>query len=145
MIVLRTKIFSRRDQLPSTRFDDIPEEWGGGYDRVIFDVAEKKNYAKEYQQLGNIDKERVKGLRKDLKNGYIYSDGPNGGDTHYLEDFSNKNKHWVSKEINTCDRMNYIIYPPMFDEENRQVIVPIKIQSLLGHTGPGQKEYSRKH
>lgn len=145
MIILRQKFYSRRDELPSPRFDDIPEEWAGKFDSIRYNVRDNgKKYSNDMSQLGSIDKAKVKALRKDLKAGYLYEDGPAGGDTHYLSDFSNKGKHWMSKSINTSDRMNYIIYPPELDEKKREIVIKAVIQSLLGHLGPGQKEYSEK-
>lgn len=129
MIILRQKQFARRDPLPNPF--PIPDEWEDKYNDVIYSVSQiDKSYNKDIAKFGSIDKAKIKGLRKDLKNGFIYSDGPNGGDTHYLSDYSNPNKyHRMSKSINEFDRLVYLIYPPILDERNSKVIIPIVIYS----------------
>lgn len=143
MILKRKKIFSRRVPLPAPF--PIPQDWDGKYDDVEYRVSiVDKTYNNEMKEFGLVDKAKVRALKKDLENGYIYSDGPAGGDTHYLEDRSlHPDKfHVMSKSINTCDRMNYGVYQPVLDEDNRLVIIPITIWAIKGHTIYGQGEYS---
>ena len=142
-MIVKRKIYSnRRDPLPDPF--PIPEEWIGKFDNTEYVVDQvDKQYNKDMQELGPIDKQTVRKFRKDLKAGNIYQDGPNGGDTHYLADYSDPGKfHRLTKSINTFDRMDYLVYPPVLDEENRRVIIPIVIQSLKGHLIYGQGEYS---
>ena len=85
----------------------------------------------------------VRKFRKDLKAGFLYLDGLAGGDAHYLSDYSIPGKyHRLTKSINAFDRMDYLVYPPVLDEERRKVIIPVVIQSLRGHLIYGQGEYS---
>ena len=145
MIVMR-KVYSstsKRSPLPDQY--PIPDEWEGKYDSVEYDVSIiERRYSDEMKDYGPIDKKKIRGLKKDLEDGFIYTDGPNGGDTHYLTD-QNKypNKfHLMSKKINTSDRMNYGIYPPKLDEIRRRLIIPITIWTIKGHTIYGQGTYS---
>lgn len=142
MILFREKVFTRRDPLPNPF--PIPDEWEDKYDNVIYKVSQvDKEYNKDITKFGPTEKALIKGFRKDLKNGYIYVDGPSGGDTHYLSDYSSPNKyHRMSKSINDFDRLVYLIYPPILDEKNSKVIIPIVIQSLDGHKIYGQGTYS---
>lgn len=143
-MILKRKSYSRRDPLPDPF--SIPEEWDGLWDSIEYQVTQvDRQYNKDIQELGSIDRHYVRKLRKDLRNGFIYQDGPNGGDTHYLEDYSNPNKyHRLTKSINTFDRLDYLVYPYELDKENRKLICPIVIQSLKGHNIYGQGEYSEK-
>lgn len=143
-MILKRKTYSRRDPLP--KLFEIPREWEGKYDKIEYAVDQiDKQYNKDMQELGSIDKQAVRKLRKDLKDGYLYVDGPNGGDTHYLSDYSNPEKyHRLTKSINTFDRMDYLVYPPELDEEGRKLVIPVVIQSLRGHLIYGQGEYSEK-
>lgn len=144
-MIVKRKIYSnRRDSLPEPF--SIPSEWDDKWDDIKYAVDQvDKQYNKDMQELGPIDRQTVKKFRKDLQAGNIYHDGPNGGDTHYLADYSDPSKfHRLTKSINTFDRMDYLVYPPVLDEENRRVIIPIVIQSLRGHTIYGQGEYSEK-
>ena len=143
-MIVKRKVYSRRDPLPEPF--PIPEEWIGKFDHTEYKVSQvDKQYNKDMQELGPIDKQTVRKFRKDLKDGKVYQDGPNGGDTHYLADYSDPGKfHRLTKSINTFDRMDYLVYPPVLDEENRRVLIPIVIQSLRGHTIYGQGEYSEK-
>lgn len=141
-MILKRKTYSRRDPLPEPF--PVSLEWVGKYDGIEYAVRQiDKQYNKDMQELGSIDKQAVRKLRKDLKEGYLYFDGPNGGDTHYLSDYSNPGKyHRLTKSINTFDRMDYLVYPPELDEEGRKLVIPVVIQSLRGHLIYGQGEYS---
>ncbi len=144
-MILKRKIYSRRSPLPNPF--PIPQDWEGKYDSLEYHVSIiDKKYSNEMRDLGPVDKKKVRDLKKDLENGFIYSDGPGGGDTHCLED---KTKHpdkfhVMSKCINTSDRMNYGVYQPVLNEEERKVIIPITIWTIKGHVIYGQGEYSEK-
>lgn len=145
-MIIKRKIYSstpRRVPLPDPY--PVPSEWEGKYDDVEYDVSIiEKRYSDEMKDYGPIDKQKVRGLKKDLENGFIYTDGPNGGDTHYLADQNiHPDKfHLMSKAINTSDRMNYGIYPPELDETRRKLIIPITIWTIKGHEIYGQGNYS---
>ena len=141
-MVIKRKTYSepRRDPLPEPF--SIPDELAGKYDKIEIRVSETKQYNKDMAVLGSIDKATVRQFRKDLKDGFLYTDGPKGGDTHYLADKSGPTRQRFTKSINVSDRFDYIIYPYELDEKNRVVSLPVVIQSLIGHTIYGQGTYS---
>ena len=143
-MILKRKIFNRRDQMPDPF--PIPREWEGKWDSLIYKVGQvDKQYNKDIQGFGPVDKQKIKAFRRDLKNGFTHSDGPAGGDTHYLADYSQSGRfHRLTKSINTFDRMDYLVYPPELDEEKREISISVIIQSLKGHVIYGQGEYSEK-
>lgn len=151
-IKLKNKIFNslledndknKRDPLPEP-FEQ-PDEWGE-YE-TKYRIRRSDQYNKDMSGFGEVEKQYVRKLVKDIKNGYIYTDGPNGGDTHYLKKYSNPNKyHRMSKSINTFDRLVYSIYSPKLEEDvetgEKVIAIPIIINSLKGHNIPGQGLYS---
>lgn len=142
-MIVKRKIYSRRDPMPAPF--PLSSDWIGKYDKIEYAIDYTKKYNDEIKQFGPLEKQKIKKLREDLKNGYVYQDGPAGGDTHYLEDFSKPDKyHKLTKTINTTDRLEYSVYPPTLDEKNRKLIVPIVIQSLKGHTIYGQGTYTER-
>jgi len=106
-----------------------------------------KKFETDFSSHYSIEKKTIRNLKKDILNGHIYSDGPAGGDTHYLSKFSKKDKlHSLSKSINTVDRFNYLVYPPYLEEneetgelEYKQDIV---LSSCKGHYRLGVGNYS---
>lgn len=145
MIILRNKQYSRRDILPiEDRFINIP---GIDIEDIKIVVEPSKNkWEKDKSKLSITDKSIVDKLKKDIKNGYLYEDGPNGGDTHWLKDFSNKNSHLMSKFISYNNRLNYRIYEPIeeFDEDTgcTEYTIKVVLESCLGHGRNGAKNYS---
>jgi hypothetical protein len=147
MIILRQKIknfsttLKQRDPLPDPF--PIPSEWDGKYDKVYVDVKYGKQYSKDLAIMGDIQKKTIRNFIKDIKLGYYYVDGPNGGDTHYLSKKSKPSKyHRMTKSSNTFDRLDYNIYPPVLDENKMEVSIPIVIQSAKFHNIPGEGLYS---
>ena len=151
MIILRkikaqNKLFSlikkkERDPLPN-KFP-IPEEWKGKYIKTKVIVSYGPQYSKDMMIVGDVQKKVIRNLIKDIKNGYYYTDGPNGGDTHYLAKESKPSKfHRMTKSPNNFDRLDYNIYPYELDEKNKQLIIPIVIQSVKYHNIPGKGLYS---
>ena len=66
----------------------------------------------------------IKKLIKDINDGFFYVDGPNGGDTHYLSDYSKPDKFLIySKSINVSDRLNYAIYKPDKISGNAKIVL----------------------
>ena len=143
-MIVKRKTYSRRDPMPEPF--TIPNEWDGKWETIEYAVRQvDKKYNDEIKQFGPLEKQKIKKLREDLKNGYVYQDGPAGGDTHYLEDYSKPEKyHKLTKTINTSDRLEYSVYPPTLDEKNKKLVVPIVIQSLKGHTIYGQGTYTER-
>lgn len=89
----------------------------------------------------SVNKSLVKKLIKDIKDGYLYDDGINGGDTHYLSDFSKSGVYLMySKEITLTDRLNYRIYKPVKYSEDLYVC-KVVIDNISGHNVSG-KSYS---
>lgn len=147
MILLR-KNFSKYSKLPD--LFPIPDEWEGKYDEIVVDVDVTDRYNLEVQGFTDSERKLIKEYRKDLKKRYLYSDNPlrPNGMTEYLEEFSQPYSkvnpfHRLTKRINYSDRFDYIVYPPILDEINRKVIIPVVIQSLRGHNIAGQTTYSK--
>lgn len=148
MIILRkqrqSRLFSRRDILPEEeRFTNIPEEPTAKVDIDI--VPSKSKWANDRSKLSITDKSIVDKLKNDIKQGHLYDDGPNGGDTHWLKDFSNKDSHLMSKFISYENRLNYRVYKAIVDiDEDGKVKYTIKVvlESCLGHGRDGAKNYS---
>lgn len=107
----------------------------------LYVVEYSSRYKKQMMNLSmSINKDIVKKLIKDIKLGYIYSDGKYGGDTHYLKDFSKLGLYLTySKSINTFDRLNYRIYKPVVI--NSILTYKIVIDNISGHNISG-KSYS---
>lgn len=152
MIILRQKIF-RRDPFPKTKILTVRNELIKKYGKPTIALEYNKQYKKDINSPGT-DKIRVRNLIKDIKNDYLYDDGPNKGDTHFLEDFSdplNKKINSVvfSKKVNNFDRLNYRIYNPrvisFFDEKsktNKTILIQrVEILSCRNHNIPGQGDY----
>lgn len=99
---------SRRDTPPEI---EIPEEWEDK--EKSYDVSYGTYYNDHIKSFGPIDKRRIKQLIKDLKDGYLFNDGPGGGDTHSLNDFSKPGKIVISKSITPSDRMVCAIKDPL--------------------------------
>lgn len=85
MIWFREKFYARRDE--KIKWKDNSFESG----KIIIEKSDRFN--RQYQKiLSIIDSKLIKGLISDIKKGFIYDDGPNGGDTHYLSDYSKPDK-----------------------------------------------------
>lgn len=146
MIVLkRIKYFTRRDYLPENeQFDeDIPSECN-----IIFNIQRTKKFLAQFKDQMPGDQEIIRSLIKDIKAGYYYSDGPSGGDTHWLKDFSHKGRsHMMSKKVNYHDRLNYRVYKPSLEYDEDGNLLPtqtlkIVLESCADHGRNGAKNYS---
>lgn len=125
MIWFREKFYARRDE--KIKWKDNSFESG----KIIIEKSDRFN--RQYQKiLSIIDSKLIKGLISDIKKGFIYDDGPNGGDTHYLSDYSKPDKFLTySKSINREDRLNYMIYKPNEDKSIKIVLANCKGHGLL--------------
>lgn len=120
---------------------DEPVKWEIlGSTKII--VEHSSRYSKQISSSSmSVNKSLVKKLIKDIKDGYLYDDGINGGDTHYLSDFSKSGVYLMySKEITLTDRLNYRIYKPVKYSEDLYVC-KVVIDNISGHNVSG-KSYS---
>lgn len=142
MTVLRQKLF-RRDELPNNLFWPVSEELIKKYGSPIIQINSVKKYDKQINELLIGDKNTIKKIRSDLKKGYLYVDGPAGGDTHYLSDHSKKDQHVLSKKINEIDRLNYRVYKPDLEEMNEEerIVIKVILESCKGHELNGTPNY----
>lgn len=120
---------------------DEPVKWEIlGSTKIIVEYSSR--YSKQISSSSmSVNKSLVKKLIKDIKDGYLYDDGINGGDTHYLSDFSKSGVYLMySKEITLTDRLNYRIYKPVKYSEDLYVC-KVVIDNISGHNVSG-KSYS---
>lgn len=120
---------------------DEPVKWEIlGSTKIIVEYSSR--YSKQISSSSmSVNKSLVKKLIKDIKDGYMYDDGINGGDTHYLSDFSKSGVYLMySKEITLTDRLNYRIYKPVKYSEDLYVC-KVVIDNISGHNVSG-KSYS---
>lgn len=154
MIILRNKCFGGKDNrtpIPSEqKFTADPEiEAVFGKMKLVIE-ASKSKWQTSKSKLSITDQKIVDKLKNDIKRGYLYEDGPAGGDTHFLEKFSHKtgnNKStMMSKFINYSDRLNYRIYPPEVKRNTKtgevEYIQRIVLESCEGHGRNGARNYS---
>jgi hypothetical protein len=146
MLILRDRIFTRRDKLNNS--DYLDNELNDLGLSVSIDLQRTKKFNQQYINQSPSNKDIIKNLIKDIKLGYYYEDGPNNGDTHWLKDFSHKDSHLMSKHINYSDRLNYRIYRPTIElDENGQPLqkqtLKIVLEYCEGHNRNGvEKHYS---
>ncbi len=112
--------------------------------------GETSKYRNDFNS--SLDKDRIKKLRRELKNGSIFHSPP--GDpleskTHCLGEHSKpkailkKNREIVcSKNVNGSDRFVYSVKYPYYDEEKEKYIFPIVLNSCKGHNRLGVGNYS---
>lgn len=147
MIVLRQKEF-RRDEIPQYKIflpDPQIEQQLEVKMKIIVEASSK------YSQQGSSPifkafKSDIEKLKADIKKGYLYNDGPAGGDTHYLSDYSKKrNSALMSKIIgNSEHRLNYRVFEPEIIEGkdgNLHYIQKVVLESCLWHDTNGAGTY----
>lgn len=129
MIEFREKFYARRDE---------NVEWKEEITSV--DIQRSKSFERDYNDISmRLSIPTIKKLIKDINDGFFYVDGPNGGDTHYLSDYSKPDKFLIySKSINVSDRLNYAIYKP--DKINRNA--KIVLMRCKGHGLLDGRNYS---
>lgn len=140
MVIFREKLFRRDIITDEVKIDliDDPEKVKL-YGPPISKLIASKLYNKQRRTFGPaINKFRIKQLLKDIKRGYIYKDGPAGGQTHILGDYSILGKFYVfSKKIDKNHRLNYRVYPPKVlinaKTNQKQYIKLIIIESCWEH------------
>ena len=110
------------------------------YGKMELRVEPDDTYTEQYQK--SFERPRIKKLVKDIREGHYYDDGPAGGETHYLSEFSKAEKyHLMSKKINPKkDRLNYRIYAPKVI--NGKYVMKIVLINCLGHNITGIGNYS---
>lgn len=154
IIRLKQKIF-RRDEftleyhLPVS--DEIKNNFTEGeISNPYFNIEATNKYSQDTKTLSEAEKKILAKLKKDIKDGFLYEDGPNGGDTHFLRDYSKKEKHVTfSKKITDTLRFNYTIYPlsikSITDSKTKKKIhylsQKIVYQSCGNHTMNGVGRY----
>lgn len=114
MIEFREKFYTRRDE---------NVEWKEEITSV--DIQRSKSFERDYNDISmRLSIPTIKKLIKDINDGFFYVDGPNGGDTHYLSDYSKTDKFLIySKSINVSDRLNYAIYKPDKISGNAKIVL----------------------
>lgn len=114
MIEFREKFYARRDK---------NVEWKEEITSV--DIQRSKSFERDYNDISmRLNIPTIKKLIKDINDGFFYVDGPNGGDTHYLSDYSKTDKFLIySKSINVSDRLNYAIYKPDKISGNAKIVL----------------------
>ena len=67
------------------------------------DITYSSLYSKEMEKSGMVIKKIIRSLIKDIKNGYLYTDGPTNkdSDTHIINELSDKHNLVWNKRINT--------------------------------------------
>ncbi len=147
MIVLRQKEF-RRDQIPPHKIftaDPQIEQDLGIKMKITIEQSKKYN---EQTRTGLFQglKSDISKLRDDIKAGYLYEDGPNGGDTHYLSDYSRKRDSALMSKVigKTIHRLNYRVYEPeIVEDKNGELhyIQKVVLESCIRHDTNGAGEY----
>lgn len=154
MLIYRQKEFRRDEYNENWQLPIDPEilknfsEYEINHPKIII-TSPTKEFNDNQKQLSYIDKGILKKLEKDVKNNYWKEDGPAGGDTHFLEDFSGKKFSTFSKKINENDRFNYRVYPleiavdidPQTNENIIYLTRKITYTSCLGHRIDGVGDY----
>lgn len=139
MIKFRQKTYSDYEIMPvEDRFLPDPklEE---KYGKCVISFSDSRTYLK--QEPLSMYKDRIKKLRKDVIDGYLYEDGPNGGETHWMKHLSTKKAHVYSKKINGRDRLNYLIKRP--EVIDGKYVQKVRFENRVGH-GFKKKTYSDK-
>ncbi len=117
MIIFREKIF-RRDEPSVEDIDSLKDnpELVKIYGPAKINIEPDSKYEKDTLRLGikgSPDRKKLEELKDDVKRGWLITDGPHGGDTHYLGDYSKPGVFYTfSKKISEEHRFNYRVYPP---------------------------------
>ena len=141
MIIFREKLF-RRDNISETSLKFLLDdpELVKKYGPSKLNIIASKKYNEDIQKLGikgSTDRNNLDKLKKDIKDGYLFIDGPGKGDTHPLGDFSKLNKSFLfSKEISDQHRLNYRVFPPRViidNDKKEKYIQDVVLVSCYGH------------
>lgn len=88
MIILRQKIF-RRDEFTSEYHLPISDEIKNNFTEEeistpFLEIESTNKYSQDTKTLSDAEKKTLAKLKKDIRDGFLYEDGPNGGDTHFF-------------------------------------------------------------
>ena len=149
MRVKRTKTFGKKyDPMPPpekqfTSDPNIEREYGV---KLKIAVYTTKRFDDDLARHYSVEKKIIRDFKKDIIKGYLYYDGPAGGNTHYLGEFSKDGDHHaLSKCINSIDRLNYLVYEPELtqdDNGNYVYLQRVVLTSCKEHYGYGVRNYS---
>ena len=145
---MKVKRFSRRDpMLPLEKQFRADPEIEKKYGKLKIAIHTTKRYEDDLSKHYSVERKTIRKLKEDIMDGYLYEDGPAGGDTHYLSDYSVENDHHtLSKYVTSSDRLNYIVYRPDLrkNEETGELeyIQDIVLASCKEHYGYGVGTYS---
>lgn len=85
MITFKQKIYRGENWVI---IDPFPEliEWVVSGKSVIYDIVERKSFKDDYKKIQSFPniRQRIKNLRKDLKEGFIYDDRQPDSNTHWI-------------------------------------------------------------
>lgn len=114
-------------------------------------IGTTKKYDNDAKEIGEISKKKIKKLKKEISDGYVFHSppgDPNESDTHSLSEHSNpkasldSNKQITcSKDINLNDRFIYKVKYPEKDKKGK-LRFPIVLHSCKGHWRLGVGRYS---
>ena len=138
MIIFREKIFRRDIFLDGDIISD-DSELVSKYGHSSIRIEVSKKYLNDINKLGikgSPNRVKLDKLKNDIRKGYLDVDGPAGGKTHYLGDYSKPRNHYTfSKEITDEHRLNYKVYPPTVIVENgvEKYVQRVVLDSCFGH------------
>lgn len=148
MIVRRTKHFvDREDRFYKPTPFDINPKWENYPSGVVINTT--KEFDKEYEQrakLSSVWKQRVRSLRRSLVENNIYDDKEPSEMTHYYKEESTNKRYYVSKDINSNDRLMYDVREPYLDKDENGdpvVITEVTLRHCTGHTHRDGKKFSQ--
>ena len=119
MITFKQKIYRGENWVAIDPFPEIIEAFQSGI-KVYVDISERKSFQDDYKKIQSFPniRQRIKNLRKDLKNGRLYTDGQPDSNTHWIgEEKDLKKKHYMSKDIDNHNRLTYDIYKPILEKD----------------------------
>jgi hypothetical protein len=142
------KLFARRDKVPNKSEQYLADpEIEKKYGKLRTFIVKTDTYRENFKSLMPTNQERVLRLEEDIRKEYLYEDGPAGGDTHILYDYSHskgkRESHFLSKKIDSHNRFNYRVYPPGIYNINGKDIYLRKIvlSTCEGHKINGGPDY----
>lgn len=127
--------------LPENKKFKIPKDWENYPIIVIIDDS-RKSYQSDFKTFSDpIYKDTrkiIKSLRKDLNNLHFYDEGDINANTHWIGDNNDLDKkHYMSKDIDSHNRLTYLVYPPklIIDSETGEnlIIIPISLVFCAHH------------
>lgn len=138
MIIFREKLF-RRDEFSDDKILDADSKLLEEFGELKIQLELSDKYKKDLPLLGmkgSPNRNRLDKLREDLLKSFLTEDGPAGGETHYLGDYSKSGKFYTfSKKITDEHRLNYRVYPPeiIINKGVRYYVQRVVLDSCFGH------------